>query len=36
MANDVVRVEPVALIPTQAGCAVFLGDGEKVIIFWLK
>ena len=30
-----VRVEPVALLPTQAGCAVFLGDGEKVIVFYI-
>jgi len=29
--NDLVRVEPIALLPTQAGCAVFLGDGSKVI-----
>ena len=29
---DLVRVEPVALLPTQAGCAVFLGDGSKVIV----
>ena len=27
------RVEPVALLPTPAGCAVFLGDGKKVIVF---
>ena len=32
---DLVRVEPVALLPTQAGCAVFLGDGEKVIVFYI-
>ncbi len=35
MPADVVRVEPVALMPTQAGCAVFLGDGEKVIVFYV-
>ena len=35
MPADVVRVEPVALMPTQAGCAVFLGDGDKVIVFYV-
>lgn len=34
MANPV-RVEPVALLPTEAGCAVFLGDGQKVIVFYI-
>ena len=29
------RVEPVALLPTPAGCAVFLGDGKKVIVFYI-
>ena len=33
--KDLVRVEPVALLPTQAGCAVFLGDGKKVIVFYI-
>lgn len=32
---DLVRVEPIALMPTQAGCAVFLGDGNKVIVFYI-
>jgi len=32
---DLVRVEPVALLPTQAGCAVFLGDGTKAIVFYI-
>ncbi len=32
---DLVRVEPVALLPTQAGCAVFLGDGQKAIVFYI-
>lgn len=32
---DLVRVEPIALLPTQAGCAVFLGDGTKVIVFYI-
>lgn len=34
--NDHVKVEPVALMPTSAGCAVFLGDGEKVIVFYVE
>ena len=34
--KDHVRVEPVALMPTSAGCAVFLGDGEKVIVFYIE
>ncbi len=32
---DLVRVEPIALLPTQAGCAVFLGDGFKAIVFYI-
>ena len=32
---DLVRVEPIALMPTQAGCAVFLGDGKKAIVFYI-
>lgn len=32
---DLVRVEPIALLPTQAGCAVFLGDGQKSIVFYI-
>ncbi len=32
---DLVRVELVALLPTQAGCAVFLGDGSKAIVFYI-
>jgi len=34
--NDHVRVEPVALMPTSAGCAVFLGDGKKAIVFYVE
>lgn len=34
--KDHVRVEPVALMPTSAGCAVFLGDGEKAIVFYIE
>ena len=32
---ELVRVEPIALLPTQAGCAVFLGDGVKSIVFYI-
>lgn len=32
---DLVRVEPIALLPTQVGCAVFLGDGTKAIVFYI-
>ena len=32
---NLVRVEPIALLPTQAGCAVFLGDGHKAIVFYI-
>lgn len=32
---DLVRVEPIALLPTKAGCAVFLGDGNKSIVFYI-
>lgn len=35
MMPDLVRVEPIALLPTQAGCAVFLGDGSKAIVFYI-
>ena len=34
--NKHVRVEPVALMPTSAGCAVFLGDGNKTIVFYIE
>jgi bifunctional DNase/RNase len=34
--ENLVRVEPVALMPTPAGCAVFLGDGQKVIVFYIE
>lgn len=33
--QDLIRVEILALMPTEAGCAVFLGDGEKVILFYI-
>ncbi len=32
---DLVRVNPVALMPTKAGCAMFLSDGEKAIVFYI-
>jgi len=33
--NAAIKVEPVALIPTPVGCAMFLGDGEKVILIYI-
>ena len=33
---DLVKVDPVALLPTQTGCAVFLGDGKKSIVFYIE
>ncbi|MGJ8655710.1 MAG: bifunctional nuclease family protein [Akkermansiaceae bacterium] len=35
MNAEMIRVEPVALLPTPSGCAVFLGDGEKVILIYI-
>jgi len=35
MKHEMVRVEPIALLPTPSGCAVFLGDGEKVILIYI-
>jgi bifunctional DNase/RNase len=32
---DLIQVKPVALLPTQAGCAVFLSDGTKAIVFYI-
>lgn len=32
---DLIRVEPIALLPTPAGCAIFLGDGVKSIVFYI-
>lgn len=32
---NLVRVEPIALLPTKAGTAVFLGDGAKCIVFYI-
>lgn len=36
MKIDLIQVEPIALLPTQAGCAVFLGDGKKAIVFYIE
>ncbi|MBK1832452.1 bifunctional nuclease family protein [Roseibacillus ishigakijimensis] len=36
MKVELIQVEPIALLPTQAGCAVFLGDGKKVIVFYIE
>jgi bifunctional DNase/RNase len=33
--KNLILVEPIALLPTQAGCAVFLGDGSKAIVFYI-
>lgn len=35
MKQEMVKVEPVALLPTPSGCAVFLGDGKKVILIYI-
>lgn len=32
---ELVQVKPLALIPTQAGCGVFIGDGDKAIVFYI-
>lgn len=32
---DLIQVKPIALLPTQAGCAVFLGDDNKAIVFYI-
>lgn len=32
---DLIQVKPIALLPTQAGCAVFLSDGNKAIVFYI-
>lgn len=36
MKTELIQVEPIALLPTQAGCAVFLGDGQKSIVFYIE
>ncbi len=35
MKKELVRIEPVALLPTPSGCALFLGDGEKIILIYI-
>ena len=35
MKQEMVRVEPIALLPTPSGCAVFLSDGKKVILIYI-
>lgn len=35
MKRDLVKLHPVALLPTPSGCAVFLGDNEKVILIYI-
>ena len=30
-----VEVEPIAMLPTQAGCAAFLSDGKKTILMYI-
>ncbi len=30
-----VKVEPIALLPTPSGCAVFLSEGKKVILIYI-
>ena len=35
MKNDLVRIEPIALMPTPSGSAVFLGDGKKAILIYI-
>ena len=32
---NLTRVEPIALLPTNSGCAVFLGDGSKIIVIFI-
>ena len=32
---ELVQVKPLALIPTQAGCGVFLGNGQKCMVFYI-
>ena len=36
MKVDLIQVEPIALLPTASGCAVFLGDGHKSIVFYIE
>ncbi len=33
--SPLVEVEPIAMLPTQAGCAAFLSDGKKTILMYI-
>lgn len=33
--SSLVEVEPIAMLPTQAGCAAFLSDGKKTILMYI-
>ena len=33
---NLVKLDITALIPTRAGCAIFLSDGEKIIQFYIE
>lgn len=33
--SELIRVEILALLPTQAGCAVFLGNDSKAVLFYI-
>jgi hypothetical protein len=33
--SPLIQVEPIAMLPTQAGCAAFLGDGKKTILMYI-
>lgn len=35
MKDDLVKLAPIALLPTPSGCAVFLGDGEKTMMMYI-
>ncbi len=35
MKQKTIKVEPIALLPTPSGCAVFLSDGKKVILIYI-
>lgn len=33
---DKILVEPIAIVPTEDACGIFLGDGAKVILFYTE
>lgn len=35
MKAPMVEIKPITLIPTPMGCAMFLGDGDKVILMYI-